>query len=167
MSSLLAQPSFLKALYVGNALWFTSAFYHFSFRQDLMMRKLSLRRSSRDAAVAALPSGDAWHHDIMAYLGGMNTALAALAVFRVYGLWRRVAGSAAAAPLSVRTADGDFSPDFMVLVVLGLGNCSQAVLNFTRSRASGRWIMGKGLDRITVLDAVFTVLDWAAALSGR
>lgn len=126
------------------------------------MRKLSLRRSSRDAAIAALPSGDAWHHDIMAYLGGMNTALAALAVFRLYSLFRR-----AAAPFSIRNADGDFSPDFMVLVVLGLGNCSQAVLNFTRSRGSDRWIIGKGLDRITVLDAVFTVLDWAAAFGGR
>lgn len=133
-----------------------------------MMRKLSLRRSSPDAAIAALPSGDAWHHDVMAYLGGMNTAMAALAVFRIYSLFRRaVTGSSNAAAFSIRNADGDFSPDFMVLVVLGLGNCSQAVLNFTRSRSSDRWIMGKGLDRITVLDAVFTVLDWAAAFGGR
>lgn len=133
------------------------------------MRKLSLRRSSPDAAIAALPSGDAWHHDVMAYLGGMNTAMAALTVFRIYSLFRRAftGSSNDGAAFSIRNADGDFSPDFMVLVVLGLGNCSQAVLNFTRSRNSDRWIMGKGLDRITVLDAVFTVLDWAAAFGGR
>ncbi|KAJ6781344.1 hypothetical protein PWT90_03464 [Aphanocladium album] len=162
MSSTLAQPSFLKALY----LWFTSAFYHFTFRGDFMMRKLALRKHSRDAAIAGLPGGDLWHHDIMAYLGGMNTAMAALAVFRVFSLVKRaVTGSTAA--FSVRTADGDFSPDFVVLVVLGLGNFSQAVLNFTKGRGSDRWIMGKGLDRITVLDALFTVLDWAAAFGGR
>lgn len=130
-----------------------------------MMRKLSLRRASPDAAVAALPGGDAWHHDIMAYLGGMNTAMATLAAFRIYGLLRRAAASSGPA-FSIRNADGDFSIDFTVLVVLGLGNFSQAVFNFTRGRGADRWIMGKGLDRITVLDAVFTVLDWTAAFSG-
>lgn len=127
------------------------------------MSKLSKRRTSADPAVAATPGGDKWHHDVMAYLGGMNTAMATLAVFRAYSLFRR---GTSAIPFSIRTADGDFSADFMVLVVLGVGNFSQAVLNFTTSRNEDRWIMGKGLDRITVLDAVFTVLDWAAAFSG-
>lgn len=129
-----------------------------------MMRKLSRRRASSDAAIRALPAGDAWHRDIMAYLGGMNTAMALLAVFRVYSLLKR--GVSNVKPFSMRTADGDFSPDFMVLIVLGLGNCSQAVLNFVTGRMTDRWIMGKGFDRITVLDAVFTVLDWTAAFGG-
>ncbi|KAJ3474562.1 hypothetical protein NLG97_g9787 [Lecanicillium saksenae] len=167
MSSTLAQPSFLKALYVGNALWFTSAFYHFTFRQDLMMRKLSLRKTSRDAAIAGLPSGDLWHHDIMAYLGGTEYGhgrprrLPRLQPRQAcrFGLHGRV--------LHPAPPTGTFRQTSWCCMVLGLGNFSQAVLNFTKGRGANRWIMGKGLDRITVLDAAFTVLDWAAAFGGR
>ena len=90
----------------------------------------------------------------MAYLGGMNTALLALAVIRLYAHLRpsRILGRE------------DIALDVTSLIVLGVGNCSQMVLNFTKSRWNDRWIMGKGLDRITVLDTVFTVLDWTAAL---
>lgn len=121
-----------------------------------MMRKISRRKGSAEASIRLTAEGDAWHHDIMAYLGAMNSSLALLAILRIYALAR---------PLrALGGKDGDVAQDVTALIVLGLANFSQAFLNFTLSRRSDRWIMGKGLDRITVLDAVFTVLDWAAAI---
>ncbi|KAK4897282.1 hypothetical protein LTR27_004802 [Elasticomyces elasticus] len=147
----------LKALYAGNALWHTSALVHFSFRSAFMMKKLALRKKSRDPATSSSPEGDAWHHDIMSYLGGMNSSLALLALFRVYALFKPDSR------LPMRTVAGEASLDVIALSVLGLANFSQALCNFTISAQNDRWIMGKGLDRITVLDALFTVLDWTAA----
>ncbi|KAL8382439.1 hypothetical protein RB595_006293 [Gaeumannomyces hyphopodioides] len=163
MLSAFNSPGLTQAIYAGNALWFTSAFVHFGFRQPFMMRKLSRRRHASDAAVAASPAGDAWHHDIMAYLGGMNASLALLALLRLYAVARpsssRLLGGGGGGDVS------SSSPDVTALAVLGLANFSQAALNFAIGARSDRWIMGKGLDRITVLDAVFTVLDWTAALA--
>ncbi|KAH9437735.1 hypothetical protein MCOR02_001385 [Pyricularia oryzae] len=141
MSSSLTSPGLTQALYAGNA---------------FMMRKISRRKGSAEASIRLTAEGDAWHHDIMAYLGAMNSSLALLAILRIYALARpsRAMGG----------KDGDVAQDVTALIVLGLANFSQAFLNFTLSRRSDRWIMGKGLDRITVLDAVFTVLDWAAAI---
>ncbi|KAI1269741.1 hypothetical protein F5Y18DRAFT_108780 [Xylariaceae sp. FL1019] len=154
MLTAISSPGATKLLYVGNALWFTSAFIHFGFRQPFMMRKLSLRKRDTDPSIRALPEGDSWHHDIMSYLGGMNTSLAVLALLRLYALVRpsRLFGKE------------DVSQDVTALIVLGVANCSQAILNFVIGGKHDRWICGKGLDRITVLDAVFTVLDWSAAL---
>lgn len=50
----------------------------------------------------------------------------------------------------------DRALDVTALIFLGVANSSPAVLNFTRSRNSDRLVMGRGFDRITVLDAVFT-----------
>lgn len=121
------------------------------------MRKLSKRGKSRDLAIQKLPAGDAWHHDIMAYLGAMNVSLAALALLRLHALFRPEGA------FSTGSLEGDTPLDVTALVVLGVANCSQAVMNFSTALSGDRWIMGKGLDRITVLDAVFTVLDWLAA----
>jgi len=153
----------LKALYAGNALWHTSAFWHFCFRQTLMMRVLARRKKDVDPNIRSLPQGDKWHHDIMAYLGGMNTPLALLALLRLIALLQP-----SNRLLSTGSSSGDVQLDIVALLVLGLANCSQAVLNFTMSRQSGRWIMGRGLDRITVLDTFFTICDWLAvwAMSG-
>jgi hypothetical protein len=111
-----------------------------------MMSKLSLRRLSTTPYIASTPQGDGWHHDIMAYLGGMNTGYVVLAAFRLYAMSKVASGD-------------DRYMDVVALTVLAFGNASQAILNFTLSPKTGRWIMGTGLDRITVLDAVFTVLD--------
>lgn len=124
-----------------------------------MMRKLSHRKRSTDEAIKRLAAGDAWHHDIMAYLGFMNTSLAALALLRLYALVRP--GKSA---LSTGTVQGDTPMDVLALAVLGVANASQAWGNFSRAWSGERWIMGRGLDRITVLDALFTVLDTLAAL---
>lgn len=87
----------------------------------------------------------------------MNTSLAALALLRLYAMVR---GSKL---LSTGTSRGDVPLDVLALSMLGLANCSQAWMNFRMALTNDRWIMGRGFDRITVLDAVFTVLDWAAA----
>lgn len=121
------------------------------------MNKLTTRRNSPNEAIRKAVSGDGWHHDILAYLGAMNTSLAALALLRLYAMVR---GSKI---FSSGTTRGDVPLDVLALSVLGLANCSQAWMNFRTALTNDRWIMGKGLDRITVLDAVFTVLDWTAA----
>ncbi|CAG9945254.1 unnamed protein product [Clonostachys rosea f. rosea IK726] len=153
----LTSPGALKALYAGNALWFSSAFVHFAFRQTFIMTKLSKRKTSGNEVFKRMAQGDGWHHDILAYLGAMNTSLAALAILRLYAMLRPTKA------LSTGTAQGDIPLDVLALVVLGVGNASQAWMNFRTALTSDRWIMGRGFDRITVLDAVFTVLDWVAA----
>jgi hypothetical protein len=124
-----------------------------------MMRKLSTRKTSITPTINRLPEGDAWHHDIMSYLGAINTSMALLALVRLYNLARP------SKVFSTGSAKGDIPLDVTALVVLGLANFSQAYMNFATALRSGRWIMGRGWDRITVLDAVFTVLDWAAAVA--
>ncbi|KAI1807566.1 hypothetical protein F4811DRAFT_504948 [Daldinia bambusicola] len=155
--SALTSPGLTQALYAGNALWFSSAVFHFGFRQAHAMRRISHRKTYKDPAIRSTPAGDKWHHDIMAYLGGMNTPLVLLSVLRLYASVRP------SRYLSSKTSAGDIPLDITALAVLGLANFSQAILNFTLSRKNDRWIMGKGFDRITVLDALFTVLDWGFA----
>jgi hypothetical protein len=123
-----------------------------------MFRKLSTRKTSSDAVVRKLAEGDGWHHDTMAYLGAINTSMALLAVIRLYAIIRP------SKAFSTGSAQGDIPLDITALVVLGLANFSQAYMNFSTALRSDRWIMGRGLDRITILDALFTVLDWAAAI---
>jgi hypothetical protein len=115
-----------------------------------MMRKLTLRRYSTTPAIATNPEGDIWHHDIMAYLGYINVPYALLAGHRLYKL---------VTSTSLEDGKEENALDMMALTVLCLANASQAYGNFVRGRRSGRWIMGRGFDRITVLDAAFTVLD--------
>jgi hypothetical protein len=124
-----------------------------------MMRKLSLRPQSPDPVIRAHPEGDGWHHDLMALLGGINSSLALFAWLRLYA---RVVPSSRL--FSTGSLTGDLPLDVLALTVLGLANCSQAVVNFALCRPNDRWICGKGLDRITVLDTVFTVVDWTAAV---
>ena len=118
-----------------------------------MMRKLTKRSKSTIASISSTPEGDLWHHDIMAYLGYINVGYAVLAALRLY---RHIYPS----------EDGPNKDlDVLALTVLGIANASQAWGNFVLARKSGRWIMGTGFDRITVLDALFTVLDGAAVLA--
>lgn len=114
-----------------------------------MMRKLSKRSQSKDSSISSTPEGDEWHHDIMAYLGYINVGYAALAGMRLHS---HIYSPGSASNIEL---------DVLALTVLGIANASQAWANFTLSRKSGRWIMGTGWDRITVLDALFTVLDGA------
>jgi hypothetical protein len=117
-----------------------------------MMRKLTKRSQSKSPAIASNPEGDEWHHDIMAYLGYINVGFATLAGLRLYSLF------------DSPTLPTDPALDVLALTVLGIANGSQAWGNFVRARPSGRWIMGTGFDRITVLDALFMVVDGAVVL---
>ncbi|RYP53976.1 hypothetical protein DL768_001126 [Monosporascus sp. mg162] len=158
MLSALMRPGLTQAIYAGNALWFTSAFFNFSFDQKAVMRSISRRATSADAKVRQSPEGDPWHHDIMAYMGHLSTSLAVLAGLRLYALRRP----------SRLLGDGgrdDIALDVTALAVLCVANFSQVVLNFTLSRNNDRWIMGKGLDHITILDLLFAVIDGAAAIA--
>jgi hypothetical protein len=121
------------------------------------MRKFGRRKLSTDPVISASVFGDAWHHDLLAYLGGINTSLALLAILRIYGIARR------SKLIPGGPSKGNVSVDFMSLVVLGLAHFSQAFYNFKNGLTSNRWIMGKGLDIITILDALFATLDWIAA----
>ncbi|KAH8803448.1 hypothetical protein F5884DRAFT_805575 [Xylogone sp. PMI_703] len=155
LASILVQRAFLRALYTGNMLWHTSAFFHFTFRPKYIMRKLSHRRSSTTPFIASTPEGDRWHHDILAYLGGMNTGYIVLAAFRLYALSKLPTGS----------NSGEENMDVIALTVLAIANASQAVLNFGLGLNTRRWIMGTGFDRITVLDPTFAVLDSAVVVT--
>jgi hypothetical protein len=118
-----------------------------------MMRKLSKRSQSKFPTIASNPEGDEWHHDIMAYLGYINVGFAALAGLRLYRLF------------DSPTLPSHPELDVLALTVLGIASGSQAWGNFGRARKSGRWIMGTGFDRITVLDALFMTLDGAVVLA--
>ncbi|KAI9701711.1 MAG: hypothetical protein M1820_006339 [Bogoriella megaspora] len=148
LASYMLKPNVLKALYCGNlaiAIAFKASPY--------MMRKLSKRSQSKSAAISSTPEGDEWHHDIAAYLGFINVGFAVLAGLRLRGLVK--------SPTSKSTKE----LDLLALMVLAVANGSQAWGNFVRVRGNGRWIVGTGWDRITVLDTVFMVLDSLAALA--
>jgi hypothetical protein len=57
------------------------------------MLRLSRRKYSATPSVASTPEGDAWHHDVLAYLGTINTGFAALAALRLYGLVKSTTAS--------------------------------------------------------------------------
>lgn len=120
------------------------------------MCKFSKRRHSSDPTIRASRYGDAWHRDALSWLGGLNTSLAALAILR---MWARTFPNSI---FSSSTEEGEKALDRTSLVVLGIGNFSQAFLNFWIGLRTGRWIVGSGLDPITVFDVIFTILDFLA-----
>jgi hypothetical protein len=132
-----------------------SAFIHFTFLPARTMRRIGRRAYSTIPSTASTPEGDAWHHDVLAYLGGINTGFVALAALRLYSLLK---------VSSVAEAE-ETDLDVLALTVLAVANASQAFLNLFVYRKNDRWIMGKGLDRITVLDSVFATLDAAVVIA--
>ncbi|KAH7329589.1 hypothetical protein B0I35DRAFT_474170 [Stachybotrys elegans] len=158
MLSFLAEPGPLMALYAINALWFFSGFYCFVFKPAFIMRDFSKRQFSHKPSIRNVPDGDVWHHDIMAYLGALNASLTFLALLRLYAIWFP------SKYLSSGTSQGDISLDIMSLLVLCSANMSQAIINFHTALQGDRWVMGRGLDIITVMDAVLTVLDLTAII---
>ncbi|KAH7400377.1 hypothetical protein BKA64DRAFT_671754 [Cadophora sp. MPI-SDFR-AT-0126] len=161
LTSILLSRGFLKALYTGNMLWHTSAFVHFTFRQAYTMLRVARRSHSKDPSIASTPAGDAWHHDILAYLGNINLGFVALAAFRLYSLYRTNNAASSSETSGTGVGDRVNDLDILALTVLGIANASQAYENLCVLRYNDRWILGKGFDRITVLDTVFTVLDFA------
>jgi hypothetical protein len=76
-----------------NQLTWHSAFFHFAFRPAHTTLRLSRRKCSATPSVASTPEGDVWHHDVLAYLGIINTGFAALAALRLYGLVKSTTAS--------------------------------------------------------------------------
>jgi hypothetical protein len=123
----------------------------------------SLRSNSKDHKVKSTPEGDAWHHDLMAYLGGINFALAGLAFLRL-----AVLTAPDARVLSAFTTGSLASErpiDVLCFVALGMAHFSQARVNRFVVRNTGRWIMGKFSNAITVVDGLLTALDWVTAVA--
>ncbi len=121
------------------------------------MLRIARRSNSKIPFIASTPEGDAWHHDILAYLGNINLGYVVLAALRLYSLYRY--NKVPSASVTTETGEGD--PDLLALTALRIANASQAYGNLCVLRYTDRWIVGKGFDRITVLDTVFAVLDFA------
>lgn len=123
----------------------------------------SLRRNSKDPKVRSTPEGDAWHHDLLAYLGGINLALAGLAMIRLVVL--TTPDSRVLSTFTTSSLTNDRPLDVMALVVLGMAHFSQARVNLFVVRKTRRWIMGEAFEAITIIDGVLTALDWVAAIT--
>ncbi|KAF7972121.1 hypothetical protein HWV62_18838 [Athelia sp. TMB] len=143
--SALVTPGFKSGVYAGNFLWHASAFVHFTFLPAKMFRKLTIARTV----------GDELHHDVMRYLGAINASSAVLAIVRLFQLRAFVRRGRLG-------TQGDRDLDVLAFTALGVANLSQFCMNVFWARTSGRWIIGRGLDRITVLDTVFSVLDFGS-----
>lgn len=99
--------------------------------------------------------GDELHHDVMRYLGAINASSAVLAIVRLFQIRSFVRRGRLG-------AQGDRDLDVLAFTALGVANLSQFCMNVFWARTSGRWIIGRGFDRITVLDTVFSVLDFGS-----
>lgn len=88
---------------------------------------------------------NAQHHDIMRYLGGMNLACVVVAALRLLAVYRL----RKAKKITPENSKVDQALDKLAFASLLAGNASQAALNFTVARRSGRWVMGHGFDSIS------------------
>jgi ribosome modulation factor len=102
----------------------------------------------------------------MRYLGGINAGYALLSLLRfipLYGVILSKGPNAVATSSASREVQAHL--DILALTALGLANASQAYCNFFVAKPSNRWIVGtwrgSKTDRITILDAFFTVLDFS------
>jgi hypothetical protein len=110
--------------------------------------------------------------DIMRYLGGINAGYAILAFLRFIPLAISLSSKDNRQKINFLVPGNSLeknqfiaATDLICLTTLGFANLSQAALNFFYARQSGRWIVGywRGLktDRITILDTLFTILDFS------
>jgi hypothetical protein len=149
MFSILTTQTFLTILYTGQVLWHSAAFTYFGLWPEHTILIGSRRKRSLDSTIRSTPGGDDWHHDLLTYLGFINSGFALLAGLRVFRI------------PSTGTYAGDVALDMLALTVLGWANGSQAYLDLTRIRKSDRWKI-TGFDFITILDTLFIVLDFAS-----
>lgn len=98
------------------------------------MRRVAGHAYSTTPSIASTPGGDERYHDLLAYLGSINTGFVSLAELRLYFLLR---GS-----LALGSEETDL--DVLALTVLGIANASQAFLNLVLYRATDDWVVRKG-----------------------
>ncbi|KAF8311475.1 hypothetical protein DL93DRAFT_1415950 [Clavulina sp. PMI_390] len=172
----LTLPGARLALYAGNLTWHGMAVYHFAFNPQRIIK--SYTRGVR------VPSKlNDLHFDITRYLGAMNAAAVMCALLRIIALVKAIRRYGARSRRSQKKADEDSNLsseakakevvratvdkelDKLALATLFIANGSQFLCNMTFARASGRWIVGHGLDGITVFDTTFTVLNGLTLLA--
>jgi hypothetical protein len=141
MLSIPINPTFLGALYTGQAIWHCAAFAHFGLWPEHTMLTGTTRSRSKDAKIHSAPGGDDWHRDLFRYLSYINPAFAVLAGLRLY----RVP--------STGSEVGDAALDVLALAVLGWANGLPAYRDL-RIRKDGRWEL-KGFEIITAMDTAF------------
>ncbi|KAF8866298.1 hypothetical protein BDZ45DRAFT_579202, partial [Acephala macrosclerotiorum] len=110
-----------------------------------------------NSTISSTPGGDAWHHDLLDYLGKINLGFVALADLRLYTISKVVESW-------TQTGTPNRDVDVLALTVLGIANASQAWNNLMVHRRGDGWIVGRGFDRITVLDTVFAVLNFGVVI---
>jgi hypothetical protein len=135
-----------QIVFAVNALWFTAAFVQFSIAQSNTVKILVPREARDNPLVPTLSAG-------VAFLGGMNLAVAAFA-------WYLATGPAAFANPAAQS---------VLLVFLGLVNFSQFYFNLPillngERRGVAYWPVLKGpMLFIFTVDGSLTVLDFAWA----
>ena len=163
MFSILTTAPFLTATYASQVLWHSAAFVYFGLwpAHTMLVGAMTTTTTPRNrsppdfSGFRSIPAGgDDWHHDLLRYLGFINSAFALLAGLRLFGVPSTGTGGPA----------GDAALDVLALAVLGWANGSQAFLDLTWIRRSGRWKIN-GFDVISVLDTLFTVLDLSSVLA--
>ncbi len=139
--------TWVQLLFLLNGLWFTAAFVQFSIAQGNTAKILVPREARDNALVPTIKAG-------VAFLGGMNLAIAALAFYLA------TAPAAFAAP----------AQSVVLLAFLAAVNFSQFWFNVPVALRGGRigsayWpVLSGPMLKIFVIDATFTVADAAAAL---
>eukprot|EP01111_Echinosteliopsis_oligospora_P017823 TRINITY_DN7867_c0_g1_i2.p1 TRINITY_DN7867_c0_g1~~TRINITY_DN7867_c0_g1_i2.p1 ORF type:complete len:153 (-),score=24.31 TRINITY_DN7867_c0_g1_i2:109-567(-) len=124
-----------SVVYGGNCLWHAAAFYYFCFKSRGILNKYT-----------TLTKGDnLLARDVMKFLGAFNLSMVILCLLRIRSLVRR------------RDENNDES-DKTAMTVLGTANLSQFVMDML-SLSTLRWRLG-GLDIITVMDGIFSVVDF-------
>ena len=169
------------ALYTANFLWFSAAFIKFTFRprdaflagtRDAYIHEGRIVNSPLDKANPPASChkvrGDAYHYDLLVYLGGMNGAMAVFVFTRMVGLpsaggiwhwqWRHDDDEGMVGAEVQR----------LCVAVWGVAHMSQSCVGWVRIMRSGRWRWGGlwGLRTITLVDTLLWVGDWTVAWYG-
>jgi hypothetical protein len=138
--------SAVEIVFLLNGLWFSAAFVQFSIAQSNTAKILVPREARDNALVPTIKAS-------VAFLGGMNFALAALALYLATG------------PVLFAEA----GEQTVLLLFFALANFSQFVFNLPILAKGGRvglayWpVLSGPMLKIFVIDGSLTVIDVAAA----
>jgi hypothetical protein len=138
--------SAVEIVFLLNGLWFSAAFVQFSIAQSNTVKILVPREARDNALVPTIKAS-------VAFLGGMNFALAALALYLATGP-------------ELFAEPGEQT---VLLLFFGLANFSQFVFNLPILAKGGRvglayWpVLSGPMLKIFVIDGSLTVIDVAAA----
>jgi hypothetical protein len=138
--------SAVEIVFLLNGLWFSAAFVQFSIAQSNTAKILVPREARDNALVPTIKAS-------VAFLGGMNFALAALALYLATG----------------PDLFAEAGEQTVLLLFFALANFSQFVFNLPILAKGGRvglayWpVLSGPMLKIFVIDGSLTVIDVAAA----